>query len=106
MNQFFKKALFKKAKEMAQDPANQERLKKMARERFGVGASKGATDQPHGGRGSTGQSSEASHASGSFGTEGVKDTSSTDRATSNDSSKSGQTDDQTMNPTHEAEKQY
>ena len=38
--------LFNKAKELAQDPANQERLKKMAQERFG-GGSKGA-DQSEG----------------------------------------------------------
>jgi len=37
--------LFKKAKEMAQDPAMQERLKNEAQKRFGSGGSKG-TDQP------------------------------------------------------------
>ncbi len=38
--------LFNKAKELAQDPATQERLKKMAQERFG-GGSRGA-DQSEG----------------------------------------------------------
>jgi len=98
--------LFNKAKEMAQDPANQERLKKVARDRFGMGDSKGATDQPSGGRDSTDQSNEGSQTSGFFGTEGVEDTSSTDAATSYDSSVSGQMDDPTMDPTHETEKRY
>jgi hypothetical protein len=106
MNQFFKKALVKKAMELAQDPANQERLKKIARDRFGMGSPKGATDQPSGGRVDSGQSSDESHTSGSFGTEGLNDASSTDAATSYDPSESGQRDDPTMDSTHEAEKGY
>ena len=94
--------LFNKAKEMAQDPANQERIKKMAQERFG-GGSRDA-NQSEGASGD--QSSEQSQESAPYAEEGMSDTSSADQSTSYDSNEGNQTEGESLGSRGESGTSY
>jgi hypothetical protein len=83
-----------KAKEMAQDPAMQERLKSEAQKRFGGG---GSPTAEHANSEGGDRSSEGAQDSGTYGGTGVGDTMPSDQYTSEGSTDGTEEDDQRAN---------